>query len=92
MTWAIVAVLAVGLATYQAPGPLYNAGVRFIVGQEPTESTDLSDEERLANFIATIAGAALENAEGFHQLQKLNETLEQRGRKAAREAAEIIVG
>ena len=36
------------------------------------------DEERLANFIATIAGAALENAEGFQQLQRLNETLEQR--------------
>jgi len=36
------------------------------------------DEERLADFIATIAGAALENAEGYHQLQKLNETLEQR--------------
>ncbi len=36
------------------------------------------DEQRLAHFIATIAGAALENAEGFQQLQKLNETLEQR--------------
>ncbi len=36
------------------------------------------DEERLADFIATIAGAALENAEGFQQLQRLNETLEQR--------------
>ncbi|MHB8969842.1 MAG: ATP-binding protein [Pirellulaceae bacterium] len=36
------------------------------------------DEVRLANFIATIAGAALENAEGFQQLQRLNETLEQR--------------
>ena len=36
------------------------------------------DEERLADFIATIAGAALENAEGFQQLQALNETLEQR--------------
>ena len=36
------------------------------------------DEERLADFIGTIAGAALENAEGFQQLQKLNETLEQR--------------
>jgi signal transduction histidine kinase/CheY-like chemotaxis protein len=34
------------------------------------------DEERLADFIATIAGAALENAEGFQQLQQLNETLE----------------
>ena len=42
----------------------------------------------LANFIATIAGAALENAEGFQQLQGLNETLEQRvaERTAAAEA------
>ncbi len=37
-----------------------------------------ADEERLADFIATIAGAALENAEGFAQLQQLNETLERR--------------
>ena len=36
------------------------------------------DEKRLAEFIATIAGAALENAEGFAELQRLNETLEQR--------------
>ncbi len=36
------------------------------------------DEERLADFIGTIAGAALENAAGFQQLQRLNETLEQR--------------
>lgn len=35
-------------------------------------------EERLADYIATIAGAALENAEGFSQLQALNETLEKR--------------
>jgi two-component system sensor kinase len=36
------------------------------------------DEQRLADFIATIAGAALENAEGYQQLQQLNETLELR--------------
>lgn len=36
------------------------------------------DEERLADFVATIAGAALENAAGFGELTKLNETLEQR--------------
>ncbi|WP_162275950.1 response regulator [Roseimaritima ulvae] len=36
------------------------------------------DEKRLAEFIATIAGAALENAEGFAELECLNETLEQR--------------
>ena len=46
------------------------------------------DEERLAAFIATIAGAALENAEGFAELRLLNETLEQRvaERTAAAEA------
>ncbi len=46
------------------------------------------DEERLGDFIATIAGAALENAEGFQELQRLNETLEQRvaDRTAAAEA------
>ncbi len=36
------------------------------------------DEERLADYIATIAGAALENAEGFTQLQTLNLNLERR--------------
>jgi two-component system sensor kinase len=37
-----------------------------------------SVEERLADYIATTAGAALENAEGFTQLQALNQTLEAR--------------
>jgi two-component system sensor kinase len=47
------------------------------------------DEKRLAEFVATIAGAALENAQGFEQLQQLNETLELRvaERTAAAEAA-----
>jgi two-component system sensor kinase len=47
------------------------------------------DEQRLADFIATLAGAALENADGFQQLQHLNENLERRvaERTAAAEAA-----
>ncbi len=47
------------------------------------------EEERLADFVAVIAGAALENAEGVHQLECLNATLEQRvaERTAAAEAA-----
>jgi len=36
------------------------------------------NEERLADFITTITGAALENADGFLQLQRLNSTLEER--------------
>jgi signal transduction histidine kinase/predicted ATPase/CheY-like chemotaxis protein len=36
------------------------------------------DEARLADFIATITGAALENSEGFTELQELNITLEER--------------
>jgi two-component system sensor kinase len=47
------------------------------------------DEKRLGEFVATLAGAALENADGFRQLQQLNETLEVRvaERTAAAEAA-----
>lgn len=45
-------------------------------------------EERLADFIATISGAALENADNFSRLSELNGTLEQRvaERTAAAEA------
>jgi capsular polysaccharide biosynthesis protein len=43
-------VLIVGLLTYSPPGTAYNAGVRFIVGQEPSEQAATSDEERLANW------------------------------------------
>jgi signal transduction histidine kinase/DNA-binding response OmpR family regulator len=37
-----------------------------------------ADEECLADFITALAGAALENADGFARLQQLNSTLEQR--------------
>jgi signal transduction histidine kinase/CheY-like chemotaxis protein len=54
-----------------------------------------TDEERLADFVASIAGAALENGEGFEQLGKLNATLEERvaERTAAAElrASELAV-
>jgi signal transduction histidine kinase/DNA-binding response OmpR family regulator/tetratricopeptide (TPR) repeat protein len=59
---------------------MLHANVRNLFGE---------DEKRLAEFVATIAGAALENAQGFQQLQQLNETLELRvaERTAAAEAA-----
>jgi signal transduction histidine kinase/CheY-like chemotaxis protein/tetratricopeptide (TPR) repeat protein len=46
------------------------------------------EEKQLANFIASIAGAALENSENFRELTRLNESLEQRvaDRTAAAEA------
>ena len=37
-----------------------------------------STEEKLADFVTTIAGAALENAQGFSQMQRVNEDLERR--------------
>ena len=48
------------------------------VTHEHVRSLFGADEERLADYIATIAVAALENAEGFGQLQSLNENLERR--------------
>jgi two-component system sensor kinase len=50
----------------------------FYVTHERVHGLFGTVEERLADYIATIAGAALENAEGFSQLQTLNLTLEQR--------------
>ncbi|MES1213481.1 MAG: ATP-binding protein, partial [Singulisphaera sp.] len=61
--------------------PLYVRGVAvacLYVTHEHVRGLFGQDEERLAEYIATIAGAALENAEGFSQLQALNEGLEQR--------------
>ena len=37
-----------------------------------------AEEERLAEFLATLAGAALENAEGFREVQRLSSSLERR--------------
>jgi signal transduction histidine kinase/tetratricopeptide (TPR) repeat protein len=45
-----------------------------------------SDEERIAGFIATVAGAALENAEGFTEIRDLTRTLE---RRVAERTAEL---
>src|SRR5207302_4579076 len=48
------------------------------------------DEERLADFIATLAGAALENAEGFAELHRLNETLQQQFAESQRARERIL--
>jgi signal transduction histidine kinase/CheY-like chemotaxis protein/tetratricopeptide (TPR) repeat protein len=55
----------------QTPACLYvvNRNVRGVFGD---------DEKRLAEFVATIAGAACEGAATFQELQTLNEELEER--------------
>lgn len=45
-----VVVLLFTVFTYQPPPPAHNVGVRFIVGQLPTDAAALEDEERLANW------------------------------------------
>ncbi len=47
-----------------------------------------SDEERIAGFIATVSGAALENAEGFSEIRDLTRTLERRVTERTHELGE----
>jgi len=56
--WAYLAipfivVVALGVATYEPAATSYNVGVRYMVGQEPSEGTIKSDEERLYNWTAS---------------------------------------
>ncbi len=48
----------------------------FYVTHRQVAGLFAEEEERLADFIATLAGAALENAAGFDELHRLNQTLE----------------
>ena len=61
--------------------PIYVRGVAvacLYVTHENVRGLFGADEACLADFITALAGAALENADGFCQLQQLNNTLEQR--------------
>lgn len=46
-------VLAAGVVTYNPPGSFYSVGVRFIVGQEPTDAAATEDEERYYNWLTS---------------------------------------
>lgn len=61
-----------------------------LVTHDELEGLFGNDELRIAEFVSTLAGAALENADGFLRLHQLNDTLEQRvleRTKAAEERA-----
>jgi two-component system sensor kinase len=88
--WAGETVLLAGVRSALC-APIFMRGEPagcFYVDHRQVSGLFGADEERLAEFIATIAGAALENAENFEKLRRLNETLEQRvaERTAAAEA------
>jgi signal transduction histidine kinase/CheY-like chemotaxis protein/tetratricopeptide (TPR) repeat protein len=67
----------------------------LLVGHTELDNLFGNEEMQVAEFISTLAGAALENAEGFEKLQRLNTTLEQRvaERTAAAElrTSELVV-
>lgn len=46
-------VLVAGVVTYNPPGSFYSVGVRFIVGQEPTDAAATEDEERYYNWLTS---------------------------------------
>ncbi len=50
----------------------------LVIGHAELENLFGNEELKVAEFIATLTGAALENAEGFGELQELNSTLEER--------------
>lgn len=46
-------VTGIGMLTYKAPSPVYNAGVRFLVAQEPGEAAVAADEQRYYNWLSS---------------------------------------
>ncbi len=46
-------VMIVGVATYQSPPPVFNVGVRFIVGQAPADQANTADEQRYYNWLTS---------------------------------------
>jgi capsular polysaccharide biosynthesis protein len=48
-----VIVLIIGLLTWRPAAPAYNAGVRFIVGQQPGADAATADEQRYYNWLSS---------------------------------------
>ncbi len=74
-------VLLVGLLTYRAAPPAYNSGVRFIVGQEPSETAALRDEDRYYNWLTSeyIVNGLTDWAQGGDFAQAVSDHLAVQG-------------
>ncbi|WP_437185230.1 ATP-binding protein [Planctomicrobium sp. SH668] len=67
------------VSTICAPILVRNEVVACLIASHRRRRNLFGDDElRIAEFLATLAGAAFENAEGFSQLERLNSTLEER--------------
>lgn len=61
----------------------------FYAKHEQVEALFGEDEERLAEFISALAGAALENAEGFAKVEALSMSLKRRATELERSNADL---
>ena len=75
-------VLLVGLLTYHRPGPAYNVGVRFIVGQTPGREADNLDEQRYYNWTTSeyIVNGLTDWVRGNHFAELVSAELTEQGR------------
>lgn len=87
-----IVVLVIGVLTYDRPAPIYNAGVRFIVGQDPTEAASQSDEERLANWKTSeyVVNTLADWVRGGQFAELVSQRLAERGVTVAPQA--IVAG
>lgn len=79
-----VIVLGLGLATYRSPAPVYNVGIRFLVGQEPgSVARGESDEERYYNWTTSeyIVNGLQDWASGGAFAAAVSRELAERGRE-----------
>jgi capsular polysaccharide biosynthesis protein len=76
-------VLIIGLATYDRPAPVYNAGVQFIVGQEPSAAADAADEQRYYTWLTSeyIVNGLTDWVRGGLFAEAVSRQLSQQGRE-----------
>lgn len=74
-------VLILGVATYRAPAPAYNAGVQFIVGQPPSPGAAAADEQRYYTWLTSeyIVNGLADWARGGAFAEAVSQRLAQQG-------------